>query len=95
MPAGLFNAKKRVKRDEDEGWEIDTLDDNGSDRVDTLQPVLSRYRFMARALGYTQTEAGMRTAAQIVAEADEYARSKTETQDDLAIAIGDEVILDG
>lgn len=92
MPAGLFNTKKRVKRDENQGWEIDTL---GEDRVDTLQPILSRYRFMARALGYTQTEAGMRTAVQIVAEADEYARPKTETQDDLAIAIGDEVVLDG
>lgn len=87
-------TKKRVKRDEVEGWEIDTLDDSG-DRVDTLQPVLSRYRFMARALGYTQTEAGMRTAVQIVAEADEYARPKSETQDDLAIAIGDEEVLDG
>ena len=94
MPAGLFDAKKRVKRDEDEGWEIDTLDDGG-DRVDTLQPVLSRYRFLARMMGYTQTEAGLRSAVQIVAEADEYARPKTETQDDLAIAIGDEVILDG
>ena len=92
MPAGLFIAKKRVKRDGSQGWEIDTLD---GDRVDTLQPILSRYRFMARACGYTQTEAGMRTAVQIVAEADEYARPKTETQDDLAIAIGDEVILDG
>lgn len=92
MPAGLFIAKKRVKRDGNQGWEIDTL---YGDRVDTLQPILSRYRFMARALGYTQTEAGMRTAAQIVAEADEYARRYTETQDDLAIAIGDEVILDG
>lgn len=92
MPAGLFIAKKRVKRDGEQGWEIDTLD---GDRVDTLQPILSRYRFMARALGYTQTEAGMRTAVQIVAEADEYARKETETQDDLAIAIGDEVILDG
>lgn len=92
MPAGLFDAKKRVKRDRDQGWEIDTLD---GDRVYTLQPILSRYRFMARALGYTQTEAGMRTAVQIVAEADEYARRETETQDDLAIAIGDEVILDG
>lgn len=92
MPAGLFDAKKRVKRDRDQGWEIDTLD---GDRVYTLQPILSRYRFMARALGYTQTEAGMRTAVQIVADADEYARRETETQDDLAIAIGDEVILDG
>lgn len=92
MPAGLFNAKKRVKRDEEQGWEIDTLD---GDRVDTLQPILSRYRFMARALGYTQTEAGMRTAVQIVAEADEYARPKSETQDNLAIAIGDEEVLDG
>lgn len=92
MPAGLFDAKKRVKRDRDQGWEIDTLD---GDRVYTLQPILSRYRYMARALGYTQTEAGMRTAMQIVAEADEYARRETETQDDLAIAIGDEVILDG
>lgn len=92
MPAGLFIAKKRVKRDGNQGWEIDTLD---GDRVDTLQPILSRYRFMARALGYTQTEAGMRTAVQIVAEADEYARPNTDTQDDLAIAIGDEVILDG
>ena len=92
MPAGLFDAKKRVKRDRDQGWEIDTLD---GDRVYTLQPILSRYRFMARTLGYTQTEAGMRTAVQIVAEADEYARRETETQDDLAIAIGDEVILDG
>lgn len=92
MPAGLFDAKKRVKRDRDQGWEIDTLDGDG---VYTLQPILSRYRFMARALGYTQTEAGMRTAVQIVAEADEYARRETETQDDLAIAIGDEVILDG
>ena len=92
MPAGLFDAKKRVKRDRDQGWEIDTLD---GDRVYTLQPILSRYRYMARALGYTQTEAGMRTAVQIVAEADEYARRETETQDDLAIAIGDEVILDG
>lgn len=92
MPAGLFIAKKRVKRDGNQGWEIDTLD---GDRVDTLQPILSRYRFMARALGYTQTEAGMRTAAQIVAEADEYTRRETETHDDLAIAIGDEVILDG
>ena len=92
MPAGLFDAKKRVKRDRDQGWEIDTLD---GDRVYTLQPILSRYRFMARALGYTQTEAGMRTAVQSVAEADEYARRDTETQDDLAIAIGDEVILDG
>lgn len=60
-----------------------------------MQPVLSRYRFLARMMGYTQTEAGLRTAVQIVAEADEYARPKTETQDDLAIAIGDEVILDG
>ncbi len=92
MPAGLFDAKKRVKRDRDQGWEIDTLD---VDRVYTLQPILSRYRFIARTLGYTQTEAGMRTAVQIVAEADEYARRETETQDDLAIAIGDEVILDG
>lgn len=92
MPAGLFGTKKRVKRDRDQGWEIDTLD---GDRVYTLQPILSRYRYMARALGYTQTEAGMRTAVQIVAEADEYARRETETQDDLAIAIGDEVILDG
>ena len=92
MPAGLFDAKKRVKRDGNQGWEIDTL---GEDRVDTFQPVLSRCRFMARALGYTQTEAGMRTAVQIVAEADEYARRDIETQDDLAIAIGDEVILDG
>lgn len=92
MPAGLFIAKKRVKRDGNQGWEIDTLD---GDRVDNLQPILSRYRFMARALGYTQTEAGMRTAVQIVAEADEYARRESETQDDLAIAIGDEVILDG
>lgn len=92
MPAGLFIAKKRVKRDGNQGWEIDTLD---GDRVDTLQPILSRYRFMARALGYTQTEAGMRTAVQIVAEADEYARPNTDTQDDLAIAIGDEVIWDG
>ena len=92
MPAGLFIAKKRVKRDGNQGWEIDTLD---GDRVDTLQPILSRYRFMARAMGYTQTEAGMRTAVQIVAETDEYARRETETQDDLAIAIGDEVILDG
>ena len=92
MPAGLFGAKKRIKRDGNQGWEIDTLD---GDRVDTLQPILSRYRFMAQALGYTQTEAGMRTAVQIVAEADEYARRDTETQDDLAIAIGDEVILDG
>ena len=92
MPAGLFIAKKRVKRDGNQGWEIDTLD---GDRVDTLQPILSRYRFMARALGYTQTEAGMRTAVQIVAEADEYARRDTETQADLAIARGDEVKLDG
>lgn len=90
MPAGLLATKKRVRRDGNQGWEIDTLDG-----VDTLQPILSRYRFMARALGYTQTEAGMRTAVQIVAEADEYARRETETQDDLAIAIGDEVILDG
>ena len=50
MPAGLFGTKKRVKRDGEQGWEIDTLD---GDRVDTLQPILSRYRFMARALGYT------------------------------------------
>lgn len=94
MPAGLFNTKKRVKRDGEQGWEIDTLD---GDRVDTLQPVLSRYRFMARFLGYTQTEAGMRTAVQIVAESEEYARERAEagTQDDLAAAIGDEVILDG
>lgn len=92
MPAGLFDAKKRIKRDGKQGWEIDTLD---GDRVDTLQPILSRYRFMARTLGYTQTEAGMRTAVQIVAEADEYARRDAETKDDLAIAIGDEVILDG
>lgn len=92
MSAGLFIAKKRVKRDGEQGWEIDTLD---GDRVDTLQPILSRCRFMAWALGYTQTEAGMRTAVQIVVEADEYARRDTETQDDLAIAIGDEVILDG
>ena len=92
MPAGLFIAKKRVKRDGNQGWEIDTLD---GDRVDTLQPILSRYRFMARAMGYTQTEAGMRTAVQIVAETDEYARRDTETQADLAITIGDEVILDG
>lgn len=96
MPAGLFNTKKRVKRDEDEGWEIDTLDDSG-DRVDTLQPVLSRYRFLARMLGYTQTEAGLRSAVQIVAESEEYARGRAEAgeQDDLAAAIGDEVILDG
>lgn len=89
-------TKKRVKRDEDEGWEIDTLDDSG-DRVDTLQPVLSRYRFMARMLGYTQTEAGLRTAVQIVAESEEYAQERAEAgeQDDLAAAIGDEVILDG
>lgn len=92
MPAGLFNAKKRVKRDGEQGWEIDTLD---GDRVDTLQPILSRYRFMARDLGYTQTEAGMRTAVQIVAEADEYARRDTKTQDDLAVAIGDEEVFDG
>lgn len=92
MPAGLFDTKKRVKRDGEQGWKIDTL---GEDRVETLQPVLSRYRFMARALGYTQTEAGMRTAVQIVAEADEYARRDTETQDDLAVAIGDEEVLDG
>lgn len=92
----MFDAKKRVKRDEDEGWEIDTLDDSG-DRVDTLQPVLSRYRFLARAMGYTQTEAGLRTAVQIVAESEEYARERAEAgeQDDLAAAIGDEVILDG
>lgn len=89
-------TKKRVKRDEDEGWEIDTLDDSG-DRVDTLQPVLSRYRFMARMMGYTQTEAGLRTAVQIVAESEEYARERAEAgeQDDLTAAIGDEVILDG
>lgn len=89
-------TKKRVKRDEDEGWEIDTLDDSG-DRVDTLQPVLSRYRFLARMMGYTQTEAGLRTAVQIVAESEEYARERAEAgeQDDLAAAIGDEVILDG
>lgn len=89
-------TKKRVKRDENEGWEIDTLDDSG-DRVDTLQPVLSRYRFLARMMGYTQTEAGLRTAVQIVAESEEYARERAEagTQDDLAAAIGDEVILDG
>ena len=62
MPAGLFIAKKRVKRDGEQGWEIDTLD---GDRVDTLQPILSRYRFMARALGYTQTEASMRDAIRI------------------------------
>lgn len=92
MPAGLFDTKKRVKRDGNQGWEVDTL---GEDRVDTFQPVLPRYRFMARVLGYTQTEAGMRTAAQIVAEADEYARRDTETRDDLAIAIGDEEVLDG
>ena len=92
MPTGLLATKKRVKRDGNQGWEIDTL---GEDRVDTFQPVLSRYRFMARLLGYTQTEAGMRTAVQIVAEADEYARPKTDTQDDLAIAIGDEEVLDG
>ena len=92
MPAGLLATKKRVKRDREQGWEIDTL---GEDRVDTLQPILSRYRFMARALGYTQTEAGMRTAVQIVAEADEYARPNTDTQDDLAIAIGDEEVFDG
>ncbi len=92
----MLDTKKRVKRDEDEGWEIDTLDDSG-DRVDTLQPVLSRYRFLARAMGYTQTEAGLRTAVQIVAESEEYARERAEagTQDDLAAAIGDEVILDG
>lgn len=89
-------TKKRVKRDGEQGWEIDTLDDSG-DRVDTLQPVLSRYRFMARMMGYTQTEAGLRTAVQIVAESEEYARERAEagTQDDLAAAIGDEVILDG
>lgn len=89
-------TKKRVKRDEDEGWEIDTLGDSG-DRVDTLQPVLSRYRFLARMMGYTQTEAGLRTAVQIVAESEEYARERAEAgeQDDLAAAIGDEVILDG
>lgn len=92
----MLDTKKRVKRDEDEGWEIDTLDDGG-DRVDTLQPVLSRYRFMARMMGYTQTEAGLRTAVQIVAESEEYARERAEAgaQDDLAAAIGDEVILDG
>lgn len=91
----MFDAKKRVKRDEDEGWEIDTLDDG--DRVDTLQPVLSRYRFLARMMGYTQTEAGLRTAVQIVAESEEYARERAEAGDqgDLAAAIGDEVILDG
>lgn len=89
-------TKKRVKRDKDEGWKIDTLDDSG-DRVDTLQPVLSRYRFLARMMGYTQTETGLRTAVQIVAESEEYARERAEagTQDDLAAAIGDEVILDG
>lgn len=89
-------TKKHVKRDEGEGWEIDTLDDSG-DRVDTLQPVLSRYRFMARMMGYTQTEAGLRTVVQIVAESEEYARERAEAgeQDDLAAAIGDEVILDG
>ena len=92
MPAGLLATKKRVKRDGEQGWAIDPLD---GDRVYTLQPILSRERVMARALGYTQTEAGMRTAAQIVAEADEDARRDTETQDDLAIAIGDEVVLDG
>ena len=92
MPAGLLATKKRVKRDGNQGWEIDTLD---GDRVDTLQASLSRHGFMARAMGYTETEAGMRTAVQIVAEADEYARRDTETQDDLAIAIGDEVVLDG
>lgn len=92
----MLDTKKRVKRDEDEGWEIDTLDDSG-DRVDTLQPVLSRYRFLARMMGYTQTEAGLRTAVQIVAESEEYARERAEAgeQDDLAAAIGDEVILDG
>lgn len=85
-----------MKRDENEGWEIDTLDDSG-DRVNTLQPVLSRYRFLARMMGYTQTEAGLRTAVQIVAESEEYARERAEAgeQDDLAAAIGDEVILDG
>ena len=92
----MSNTKKRVKRDEDEGWEIDTLDDGG-DRVDTLQPILSRYRFLARMMGYTQTEAGLRTAVQIVAESEEYARERAAAgeQDDLAAAIGDEVILDG
>lgn len=91
----MLDTKKRVKRDEDEGWEIDTLDDG--DRVDTLQPVLSRYRFLARMMGYTQTEAGLRTAVQIVAESEEYARERAEAgeQGDLAAAIGDEVILDG
>lgn len=92
MSDGLFIAKKRIKRDEDAmGWEYDTLEDG----VDDLQPALSRYRYIARQLGYTQTEAGLRTAVQIVAEAECAAAwiRDAGAGADIGAAIGEEVIL--
>ena len=73
------------------GWEYDTLEDGVGD----LQPALSRYRYMARMLGYTQTEAGMRTAVQIVTEAEyeaECIRGEKKGTD-IDEVIGEEVIL--
>lgn len=56
-------AKKRVKRDDNaEEWKIDTLEE------DDIQPSAMAPRFFniaKRNLGYTHTEAGLRTLCQI------------------------------
>lgn len=48
---------------------MDTLDDDTGDG-DFVSP--SRFRFIGRSLGYTQTEIGFRTITQIMNEADDW-----------------------
>lgn len=59
----MCDTKKRIKRDDDaEEWKIDTLEE------DDEQPSALASRFFniaKRNLGYTHTEAGLRTLCQL------------------------------
>lgn len=74
----MCDPKKRVERDDDaEEWKIDTLEED-DERSSVLA---SRFFNIAKhVLGYTHTEAGFRTLAQLDDEIRDWNRMKSEAE---------------
>ena len=73
MPRGKHRTKKRIKRgDIDDGWQIDNGDGESADTPSDLSPRF--FNMAVRFLGYTHTEAGFRTIAQLDAEYEDMLR---------------------
>lgn len=67
MPRGKHHTKKRIKRgDNNDGWQIDNGDGDSAKAPSVLS--LRFFNMAVRFLGYTHTEAGFRTIAQLDAE---------------------------